>query len=67
MERDTHEEQRMVTRDQERSVRGDYKLDWAENPGDELGNIIQRIIKRTPLLEIQASGEGGGCQKTLNP
>lgn len=63
MERDRHEERRMVTRDQERSVRGDYKLDWAENPGDVLGNIIQRIITRTPLLEIQASVEGEDARK----
>lgn len=58
MERDRHEEQRTVARDQARSVRGDYKLDWAENPGDELGNIIQRIFTRKPYLRTKLVGKG---------
>lgn len=58
MERDRHEEQRTVARDQARSVRGDYKLHCAENPGDELGNIIQRIFTRKPYLRTKLVGKG---------
>lgn len=39
-------------------MRGEDKLDWAENPGVEVAHVLQRIIIRKPYLGSELLGQG---------